>query len=459
MFIEYIIENIVGSLPYWLTLGLFISWIIWAKHFNGGKFKFDNDIEKVINFLRIFFVITTTSILIISTPILLFLISKTRTTEALRMLDAFQNYLLMSYFFILFFIVISEYKKEEVEHVLLNFIVGVPIFFLFMTVAVYYSAYSSIASTYFGAFLISFAFTGLCVILISSLYDRNNYHLNYTKKELTILILFIISIISLALFSNHVVFPKTTIISEDKEYIISDIFPNTIYIQKQINHSIDSLGIKTILTEWIPLNYNDIEIENIPNNHFNRWTDIIFYYNNNTVHQISLSKYIDDKKFINGLRYIENSESTNELIFEIDRSKLKDVKIIALTGLKEVENDYKKFKIKQYDDNLKNEQLIKSTTKFTNNFALPVRFDNILIRKMDNVVDSISNCDLETVDLNIDNNLKTISCNGGFCSFDYDYQNNHYFGQIFLHDKVLVMLNTNKFQFNKFDLEINVSCN
>ena len=123
-------------------------------------------------------------------------------------------------------------------------------------------------------------------------------------------------------------------------------------------------------------------------------------------------------------------------------------------------NHDKIFKIKQYEVEPKNEELINVITNFTNEFTLPVKFENILIRKMDDFVENISNCELETANLNIDNNLKTISCDEkNVCSFGYNSQNNYYSGQIFLHDKVLVMLNTNKFQFNTFDLEINVSCN
>lgn len=413
-----ILDSFLGNLPIHIAIGLFVSWLIWSRYFNENKLSFDNDVKKVIQFLRVFSCITFIlgGLLYLGIlAILLFFL--TDTAKAIELYKGYLNNLVILYAALLFIFVMFDIKKKEFKKLMTAPIYALIILSLGALISTQISAYGLL---FYGAVVMLYGSITLLVAyygLYRPFWEKKRIRLEpktTIKKIIKIIFMVFIYAMIFALIS-----PSTNTYSQEVRYVISN--ENLIYLQQQIDTTINRLGYDTPISTWLPIKYIDVEVVNIPHQ-LGEQTRLVLYYKDNRTSSGRLSDYFG-KQFQNGLKFVGNDLVRHDLLFEVNRSEIKEVKTISVVGFKQIENIGVKRKFKEesimYD--LKNLENVSVTYKFMNNLSrVPVRFDSYslplsYIKREKNV----TVCQLTGANISLDNTqLEPHDCREDQCFFN-----------------------------------------
>ena len=356
---------------------------------------------------------------------------------------------------------ILKSKKEKIISILLSknwFIFSAISMSLMVTII--FSSYNFLFYQFhslFASLLIFPLVLRVFSLILDGKKQNTSYYIFHDFSKEKILI-FILITLNFSLFLSALL-PHTNITpAQTTHYEISNfhIYPH-VYEQKQINHSIN-LRYSSSLFNRLSLKYEDMNISGLDNckpaNEKNKFcrTRILFYYKNNAKKEVMLSKYFKEKEFHNGLKLIDFNNSSKKLIFEIDRSKLKDINIISLVGLRKLNENESKKKFIVNCPNDFNDDSVNITYHFTNNFSYPVKFEDYLLKN------NRSSCKFTDVKVWINNVYKKTDCIGKQCWIRED--------SFLVFDSGVLKFDTSFVRFNyngllnfsTLDLEIYLNC-
>lgn len=480
------VESFISFVPPYLAIGLFLSWIIWAFYFNEEKsFHLNGDVRNIMMILRIFllfFVIAESYLFIFTFTILLFFIPD--PSQAIETLNRFPQLLVALEGLALFMFVMFANEKQNIKKILAKYFyqlafaaLCIPIFYLAFVTALFFSPYKYLLlakSIYMFAVALLFL-VAIFTIMRRLLFEENeiesfkefykrNKMLLYTKAiPMLIAILVLFSLIFIWVFPS-----VESAKIENSRYIIFNKYHA--YVEKTIQHQITDVG-KSLgpihISDWIPLDYDTIDLETIPED-LKKETVVEFNYTDNldTVNLFSYSANPDE--FFKGLRFIRKDNVSKKLLFQTQPRLLssKNITSINLRGFLEISNTdlIEKFEKRS---SLRQGNSTTFWYNFTNEFKdVPVILDeypleNLRIWYDRDVYCTINNVEKPTI-YDFNNQTKTYPKTNIICSeqrCDIESQNRGLNWRILIDQSNVLSLHfIRPVGFHRLMLSINLSC-